>query len=99
MCRASEQGIKDNLNENLKTFVDARIKEEQILLKDWTKHIVADQVRVSQNDLREWFNKQLNAVKRQFIVPGVIDDNGTYSDFKDFVNKITKSKSEKEAEG
>ena len=61
--------------------------------------MVADQVRISQNDLREWFNTQLNVVKRQFIIPGVIDNNGTYSDFKDFVNKITKSKSEREAEG
>ena len=74
VCRASEQGIKDHLDKNLKDYVNKQLKEDQVLLKDWTKHIVADQVRLSQTQLREWFNRQLNDVKRLFFVPGFIGD-------------------------
>ena len=51
-----------------------RISADQLLLKDWAKHMVADQVRASQNQLREWFTRQLNDVKRLFFVPGIIGD-------------------------
>ena len=106
ICRSSEQGIKDHLNENLKKYVHERIQADQLLLKDWTKNMVAEQVQTSQSSLRELFNKQLNDVKRMFTVPGVIGaevkgqvNTCRYSDFKEFVTGINETSLKRGVEG
>ena len=74
--------------------------EESILLKDWVKHQVSDQVQQAQAVQRSLFTKQVNEIKKMFNVPGIIGDptdsevtnlgveRCEYKDYKSFIEYV-----------